>query len=487
MALSILKPDLPRLDSRGVCLLAGMALYWTCSSISRNDYVIFRRTSSANDVYVTLFVFLGAMIVAGISFFLLRRPIEKLLLQRSPAIAALSACASLALLPMLYMEPGSSGAYWPLRTLSCCVLVAWYLIVTFAWCSAVVALGVRSGIATVALTYVLGCLLSPLVMLPSPLHELFEIAAPTLSGLLWTWSPARQDEGISYSPSSLKNFPVLAIVLCGIFYCASGSLRDYIGYENFEASPEFNELVPTIVYAGSALVLFVALRTGFRQGTSWQSFYTALVVAVIFFFACLFTVVLGAVPSARGGEILISASYMCFKLLLWIFIVVVAGESNVSVVTAFSLFFVTVATVFMFIVGTALPTIVHLVGLDIYGNRQTILLVVAFALIVATLLVMLRYISANERSVVEASHKTSRHEALEAIAQAHRLTPREVDVASLVLQGHSLKMIAKLLYISDGTVQTHMKNLYRKLGLHSKQELIALVDGASKDAEEGGQ
>lgn len=469
----------PKSTLSRVSLIVGMALYWTCSNISRNDYVIFRRTSTSNDIYTTLFIFLGVMIVAGVTFFLLRRPLEKLLLQRSPAMALASVGASLALIPMLYLDPDSAGAYWPLRTLSCCLLTAWYLLITFAWCSAVMTLGVRRGITTVVLTYVLGCLFTPLFWLPSPWHDLFELLAPALSGILWTQSPARNSEGISYSPGSLKNFPVLAIVLCGIFYCASGSLRDYIGYENFEQSPGFQELVPTIVNAGSALVLFIALKIGFRKGTSWQSFYTALVVAVIFFFACLFAVVLGRVPSARGGEVLISAAYMCFKLLLWIFIVVVASESNVSVVTAFSLFFVTMATFFMFIVGTALPTIVHLVHIDIYRNRQTILLAVAFGLIVVTLLAMLRYISSNEQSAIDASHKTSRHETLAALAQAHHLTPREVDVATLVLQGHSMKTVAKLLYISDGTVQTHMKNLYRKLDLHSKQELIDLVDKPS--------
>ncbi len=78
--------------------------------------------------------------------------------------------------------------------------------------------------------------------------------------------------------------------------------------------------------------------------------------------------------------------------------------------------------------------------------------------------------------MVASSQKTASHEALQRIAQAHRLTPREVDVAALVLQGYSLKMVAQILYIAEGTVQTHMKNLYRKLGLHSKQELIALVN-----------
>ena len=167
-------------------------------------------------------------------------------------------------------------------------------------------------------------------------------------------------------------------------------------------------------------------------------------------------------------------------ILLLIFIVVVAESLQASVVTAFSVFFVSVATLFMFVVGTVLPFAVSLAGLDVYANRQTTLLVVAFGLITVTLVCLLRYVLANERSVVASSQKTASHEALQRIAQAHRLTPREVDVAALVLQGYSLKMVAQILYIAEGTVQTHMKNLYRKLGLHSKQELIALVNEGEK-------
>lgn len=177
---------------------------------------------------------------------------------------------------------------------------------------------------------------------------------------------------------------------------------------------------------------------------------------------------------------------MCFKLLLLIFIVVVASESNVSIITAVSLFFVTVATLFMFIIGTALPFVMHLTPIDVYANRQTTLLVAAFGLIAVTLLSLLHYVASNDSSAVTASHETSRHEALASIAEAHRLTPREIDVATLVLQGHSIKTVAKLLYISDGTVQTHMKNLYRKLGLHSKQELVDLVDGGARSGSSPG-
>lgn len=416
------------------------------------------------------------MLTLGIAFYALRRPLENALVHRRWFVGALSPLASLALVPMLYTDPGSTDAYWPLRAASCFVLVGWYLVVTFAWCLSAVALGVREGVLTAVLTYVASCALSALYLLPSPWHDVLEVAAPTLSGLLWLKSPVRQEDNVAFSPGALKNFPLITIVLCAVFYCVAGSVRDYVGYENFESAEGFRALVPLAVQAGSAAVLFVAFRLGFRSDANWQSFLTALVVAIVFFFGCLFVVVLGWVPAAKGGELLMSASYMCFKLLLLIFIVVVAESLQASVVTAFSVFFVSVATLFMFVVGTVLPFAVSLAGLDVYANRQTTLLVVAFGLIMVTLVCLLRYVLANERSVVASSQKTASHEALQRIAQAHRLTPREVDVAALVLQGYSLKMVAQILYIAEGTVQTHMKNLYRKLGLHSKQELIALVN-----------
>lgn len=55
------------------------------------------------------------------------------------------------------------------------------------------------------------------------------------------------------------------------------------------------------------------------------------------------------------------------------------------------------------------------------------------------------------------------------------LTEREERVASLLAEGNSQKRIAELMGVSIGTVQTHVKAVYRKLGVHSKQELIDLA------------
>jgi DNA-binding NarL/FixJ family response regulator len=53
------------------------------------------------------------------------------------------------------------------------------------------------------------------------------------------------------------------------------------------------------------------------------------------------------------------------------------------------------------------------------------------------------------------------------------LTPRESEILSLLCEGKSYKMIAAALFISQGTVHSHIKNIYRKLEVNSKSEAVA--------------
>lgn len=45
-------------------------------------------------------------------------------------------------------------------------------------------------------------------------------------------------------------------------------------------------------------------------------------------------------------------------------------------------------------------------------------------------------------------------------------------MASLLLEGRSLRIVQQELFISEGTARTHAKRICAKLGIHSKQELI---------------
>jgi len=52
------------------------------------------------------------------------------------------------------------------------------------------------------------------------------------------------------------------------------------------------------------------------------------------------------------------------------------------------------------------------------------------------------------------------------------LTAREVDVLRLIVAGHSNREIATLLYISEGTVKTHVNHILMKLGVSDRTQAV---------------
>jgi DNA-binding NarL/FixJ family response regulator len=56
------------------------------------------------------------------------------------------------------------------------------------------------------------------------------------------------------------------------------------------------------------------------------------------------------------------------------------------------------------------------------------------------------------------------------------LTPREADVLELLQRGRSNAEIAAALTVGVETVRTHARNIYRKLGVRTRRELVSLTD-----------
>ncbi len=60
------------------------------------------------------------------------------------------------------------------------------------------------------------------------------------------------------------------------------------------------------------------------------------------------------------------------------------------------------------------------------------------------------------------------------------LTPREGDVLRLLARGRTSPVIQEKLVLSHNTVKTHVRHIYAKLGIHSQQELIDIVEGTER-------
>lgn len=66
-------------------------------------------------------------------------------------------------------------------------------------------------------------------------------------------------------------------------------------------------------------------------------------------------------------------------------------------------------------------------------------------------------------------------ESLAQIAESHGLTERETEILRYLLAGRSRPRIAQILCISENTVSSHVQHVYRKLGVHDRQELLDLL------------
>lgn len=78
--------------------------------------------------------------------------------------------------------------------------------------------------------------------------------------------------------------------------------------------------------------------------------------------------------------------------------------------------------------------------------------------------------SAEELSGVEEPDSPARQ-----VTTAYGLTAREGEVLNLLLKGNTMSAISRKLYISDNTTRGHMKRIYQKLDVHSRQELVDKV------------
>lgn len=66
---------------------------------------------------------------------------------------------------------------------------------------------------------------------------------------------------------------------------------------------------------------------------------------------------------------------------------------------------------------------------------------------------------------------------VDTLARENGLSERQREILLLVAQGDTPRALGNKLGIAPGTVKAHMQHIYKKLGVHSKEELDALVQG----------
>lgn len=89
---------------------------------------------------------------------------------------------------------------------------------------------------------------------------------------------------------------------------------------------------------------------------------------------------------------------------------------------------------------------------------------------------LVRLMSLDEGDSIADIRKATMRDNAEQMGKQFLLSDREVEVLALYALGWTQKRVAEELYISPSTAHAHIKRIYAKTGLHSRQEILDFMD-----------
>lgn len=116
-------------------------------------------------------------------------------------------------------------------------------------------------------------------------------------------------------------------------------------------------------------------------------------------------------------------------------------------------------------------------GLSAFGFSSSAACVLCAAAFFAMLFLQSRRGEGSQSAAIEMGEGSASDGALKELAASYGLSARETEVFVYLARGRSAPFIRDELMVSLNTVTSHIKHIYGKMGIHSRQELIDLVDG----------
>ena len=77
--------------------------------------------------------------------------------------------------------------------------------------------------------------------------------------------------------------------------------------------------------------------------------------------------------------------------------------------------------------------------------------------------------------------ESSQKHRIKELAAEFSLSARKTEIIMLIARGITTDNVAKKLYISPHTVNTHIRHVYEKIGIHKRSELIDYINSNGSD------
>lgn len=457
--------------------VVGTAFFWTLPRRSYFQYLLSswdgQNLVAMNALYGLFLLGLGVIAALALAV----RRFHKLAVVRTPAAVA-SAIGGMAVGGLAIYATPFAGAIGVVLAIAGAVLCSMgFGALVFAWGEITAKLPGRELFVDSFLGFGLSFVLLMASVLPSWVFVSLSVGAPVVSGLcLWGFVRSAGDSAkvaLTDARPLARCVPLGLILVLVLTLLIGGVIRGLTYPATFSETAILDPIATNAISFVFALCLCLAVSLSSHMERSVYSLW----IAVVSFFLCglLLVATVGSQWAMLGkGLIIIGRSYCAF--FLWLVLVDAARRNRVfpeRLLAAFFLFPEIVASAISYCI---LPLCAEMLSPALEGLDVSIFALLSCMLLVVASLVFLRsclFSGGSTGSEAEAPDAFSR--ACTAIAEAYGLSVREAQVMEYVGQGLSAKVIAERLFLSVNTVQTHTKNIYRKVGVHTKQELIALI------------
>lgn len=262
-----------------------------------------------------------------------------------------------------------------------------------------------------------------------------------------------------------------SMALFGLLFGAGSTVASYLGL-----TPGFSIvlLAPFLIQG----LTYLPFRSFWKQGRKFATITSWLMVAVII--AMLPIPFFGASVRMACLAVLLVASQTFFLMCLIEFMDISAPKREMI----------------LLFLGLLSDTLGKAIGWTLgfttiaMGSLNERMLMYLIILLVAVLVIWKNYAQNDAALSSEAAtpspaptekKRAPWHERIEAIGDEYGLSAREKEVLKELAKGRTARYIGEQLFISEGTAKSHTYRIYQKLGIHSQQELIDLVDSFTAD------
>lgn len=457
-------------------ICVGMALYWPMLRRNALFYSLAGHDATPLEAVGWYSVFL-LFVACAVALCLWRKPaVTRRLLIVLGAVFSLQAMCKV--VEMAAHPQGALATFFAWTSVACFAVVL--VALTYLWASTCVAQGGRTAALLAVGSFAASFLVKEFWTIPGLGGLVCMAAAPLISLGLWWLSHRACTAGNAHtdapvSPVVPAPFPRALVAILAVFLVAGGVVRGFV-----YGSPNGASVV-TSVPQDLLTLLFAGILLGMLalRGKRAERLQAAWSLGALLVFAGLLLMLALPGEGRQLGGALVVVGRTCLGLLFWIILVDLVRSGAYSLLGTFGVVFLMVEVLSSFLGYVVVPELLNMFDSATTNVVTLTLTAIAFALIAATMVFFNRtrleeapLPMAASQPLVEPAVPGEAGGVTPDVFAARGLTEREAEVAVLLAAGHSQRKISEVLSVSIGTVQSHIKAIYRKFDIHSRQEFI---------------